>query len=633
MSISTNAGEAHIELNGVLYDIAEDAEGDHYIQAGEPSRPPNAVTVQGEASQKFQMRPDVLLWSLTDWSGGEGQYKFNPQAPNRWWQLTGVRVFEKPGTLKPGYYVAETVDSGGSADFAIEGALVLANNKLILLDVEANDGYVWNASTSRWGALVDLAPSAAGANFQAYGDASHVYWIETATNNVYKWDTAATITKISDALIIASSTSYLNGVGSNVYVSDASGFQVFEIAKSGSSETEIDNYTGDAGSPAAALPAWGHAQQSALNGKMYVMVTQGSRTMVREINPTTAAGTGFGAEIARIQGFQGEAMWSHSGMLFILGSESATAHPSKTILYLQPGGDFGSLGRLREGDDLGVSSGVHDQGGRMLDHFLVVPRLSGSTNRHALFQIDSVSGGIACLAVDEDGNAAGENVLGLAAFNNDIFWSTRPGGATERVMRARYDQYTKNSSVISPWHDFDLADTKILTSLTLSTEALPADWTVFVDYATNGGTSFTNVISYTTDGGTGTKAVVSTDSSQVSFKTLQIRIRMSYTGAGVPSTAPTIHGVDVQSKAVLPRKVWRIIVRLDAGRSGALPGPLQVSNVKTVGQLGSVVDFKDGYISSVPGVYDQVDVVVDAYRILLHKPGEGIAELELHEVT
>jgi hypothetical protein len=49
-----------VEINGVGYNLAEDAEGDHYALTGEPLRPPNAVTVQGEQRNRFQVRPDVL---------------------------------------------------------------------------------------------------------------------------------------------------------------------------------------------------------------------------------------------------------------------------------------------------------------------------------------------------------------------------------------------------------------------------------------------------------------------------------------------------------------------------------------------------------------------------------------------
>src|SRR5690606_39665634 len=97
----------HIELNGVGYRLAEDAEGQHYIRTYEPLRPPNAGVVQGEQSAKFQVRPDTLLWSLTDWSGGAGQFLFDLENPNRHRELHAVRAFERPGVLQPGFYVEE----------------------------------------------------------------------------------------------------------------------------------------------------------------------------------------------------------------------------------------------------------------------------------------------------------------------------------------------------------------------------------------------------------------------------------------------------------------------------------------------------------------------------------------------
>ena len=139
------------EINGVKYNAAEDAEGDHYVVTSEPLRPPNAVTVQGESSQKFQMRPDTLQWTITNWAGGEGQIKFDPQAPDRHRELTGVRVFERPGTLQPGYYMEDTQDSSGSSDFAIAGQMAEGVNGLFLLDFSAANRYQWLAT--KWGAV------------------------------------------------------------------------------------------------------------------------------------------------------------------------------------------------------------------------------------------------------------------------------------------------------------------------------------------------------------------------------------------------------------------------------------------------------------------------------------------------
>ena len=58
-----------IELDGVKY-LLDTVRDNHHSVSGEPLRPPNAVTVQGENSQKFQPRPEVMLWTWTDWSEG-----------------------------------------------------------------------------------------------------------------------------------------------------------------------------------------------------------------------------------------------------------------------------------------------------------------------------------------------------------------------------------------------------------------------------------------------------------------------------------------------------------------------------------------------------------------------------------
>ena len=79
----------HVKINGLWYRLAEDAEGQHYNFSLQPLRPPNAQLIQGE-SGKFQIRPDLLLWSWTDWSGGEGQIKYDPQDVGRAYLLQHV---------------------------------------------------------------------------------------------------------------------------------------------------------------------------------------------------------------------------------------------------------------------------------------------------------------------------------------------------------------------------------------------------------------------------------------------------------------------------------------------------------------------------------------------------------------
>jgi len=621
--------QGHIVLDGTTYLLAESDQGTHYNLEGQPLRPPNAVTVQGiGAGQKFQPRPDALLWNITDWSGGEGVKKFRPTDPSRSWELNGVRAFTNPGELTAGYYVEDVQDSTGASDLVIAGVLVTGIDNLYLLDANAANVYTWDAGAEKFGAATALTGVAAGANDQAAGDLTHIYWIEAATNNVWKWDGAAAFTKISDTVIVASNASYLTQLGANCYVYRPLSGIVWEVPKSGSTTIVIDSWTESGNTPG------GNNPMTVLDGKIYVMVPQPNKTMIREIVPTTAAGTGFGAEIARIHGFQGEAMWSHAGTLYVVG-RYRDDNVDRTVLYLIPGGDYGSLGNIRNETTMGqVAAG--EQATRMLDHFFVTSQLTASDARHGLFQVDSVTGGYGLLAINEDGNAKAEAVRSVVAHKGEIFWSVTEGAATKRTQRARADQYTKVSTVISPWHDFDLVGDKNLNTMELKVQALPADWTVTVDYAADGATAWTNAISYTTTGGKGTSIVVSTDSTTVVFGTLRLRVGLTYTGGGIPTSAPVVLGVEVWAQLVRKVRVHQLLLNLSddhgAGKQSK-SGSSKIDLFQATVLKNVAVDFQDGYTSPRTGEKDTYDVTVDAYNLVLSAPGEGVGAVTLREVV
>lgn len=609
------------ELNGVKYMAAEDAEGEHYSLSGEPLRPPNAVTVQGETRQKFQMRPDTLLWTLTDWSGGEGQQKFDFRAPNRWRSLNGVRAFETPGKLKAGYYMEDTQDSTGASDLAIDGLLVVGIGALYLFDYDTNDAYLWDAANNKWGAGITQTGVTAGARRQAAGDNNDLYWQETGASKVWKWDGASTWNTITTTLIDTNDT-FLAELGGYVYgVSPVLG-KVWEMSKTPTTITEIDDFSDEPGNNAKAAI-------TTMDGKLYVLIGTVAASAIREITPSTAAGTGFGGEIARLQGFNASAIWGHSGTLYVIGSY---ANGKRAIMYVQPDGTYGTLGQVRPGDDLSGMSGATD-GASMLEHYAATAQLSASEAGQGVIQIDSVSGGYAFLSYNEDGAATAEGVTSVAEFDGDIFLSTNITATTRRTMRAREDQYVKTSYAVSPWHDFDLAEEKILSSLVLSMEKLPADWTVYVDYAINGADTWTNVITNTTDDSVGTTAVVSTDTTTVGFRTLSIRVRMVYGGGGVPTTTPVILGIDARAVVAQPVPVWRLMLDLSDDKSGnqGTSGAKKIANIKTAAALKKVIAFKDGYDQREG--FTEYDVVIDQYGLILSQPGEGVAAVVLKEIV
>lgn len=613
----------HVEINGVGYSLAEDAEGEHYSHTAEPLRPPNAVTVQGESRQKFQMRPDTLLWSLTDWSGGAGQIKFDQGNPNRWRELEGVRVFERPGTLSPGWSTEVLLDSA-AAELAVDGPMVAGgfNPNLYLLDDGGPNIYQWTTAGD-YDPVVNLTGPAAGASRQAAADATHVYWHETGTDNVWKWPmSGTTATQIDSGGMGNSDEAYVCQLGAYVYVYLPLVGEIWEIAKAGGSEVLIDDFSENPGRDLA-----GNSAIVPMGGKIYVLVDYSTHTAVREITPTSAAGTGFGVEIATFEGLNTAAMWAHSGTLYLVGR---FRNPDDlTIVYLTPGGTYGSLGRVPISSYTSFGN-ASPQNGDMLSHFFL---LSDSTT-HRLFEIDAVSGGFAVIAEIATTNGSGQGVL---LKQHGFLWPSDTAGAGERSYRADPDGYAEDSYVISPWHDFDLADEKILSSLVLSCEDLPADWTVYVDYAINNEDSWTNLITYSTDNGNGTKQAASTDSSTVKFRTVSVRIRMEYTGVSDPPTSgPVILGVDVLAMVAKPTNVWRLILDLSDDKSrGAksFSGYQKRENIMTASATEAVVSFKDYYGSHKPGRSDEYDVIIDQYSLVLSSPGEGVAVVTLKEVA
>lgn len=607
-------------INGVGYMAAEDSEGDHYILNGEPLRPPNAVTVQGENSQKFQVRPDILLWSLTDWSGGEGQQKFDVRSPNRWRVLEGVRVFEKPGTVTPGFFLEETKDDGGTNDFAVDGQMGIADGELVLIDNGSDNVYTWN--TTKWSAATNLTGSAGvGVITLVAGDSTNFYFAEQNTDNIFYWPVTGSTATNLNADTMANGYWHLFALDSYIYAVSPLLGQVWEIPKSGAAETLIDSFDIflDLSNPPI----------TSVNGKIYIALSDlGQKSVIREITPSSAAGTGFGAEIAVFSGFRINALWSHSGVLFMGGIEGTNSDKT-SIMYLSLDGTYGSLGRLRDGF---IGHPINAQwNSTMLSHYFALMDNASNPNVTRVFEIDAVSGGMACVAYTEDNTL--NSLSCMAVYDSDIFLSGFIAGPADRVLRAREDQYTISSNTVSPWHDFDLADEKILSSLTLSCEALLADWTVYVDYAIDGSTSWTNVITYTTDGGKGTRTLVSTDSSTIKFRTLSLRLRMEYTGAGVPSTAPVVLGIEARAMVIQPVNTWQLLLDLADPKSGpqGFSGATKITNILNAAAAKNVIAFKDGYRSHEPGANTEYDVIIDSFQLNLSTPGEGYIAVTLKE--
>ncbi len=623
-------GGFDIELNGVKYNLAEDAEGDHYLISGQPLRPPNAVTVQGESQQKFQMRPDTLLWSITDWSGGEGQHKFDPQAPNRSRYTKAADVFSEPGKLKSGPY-AETTG------VTVCGLLVSALGTLYLYDHNDNDVYTWNDGTAAWDAGAAITgPTAGDGAINLCFDGTEIFFqTEPSAGSATLWRTTpgtTTATSVDTALPVAYS---ICAQGDYIYI----GPECFNNPKGGNIE-EVPK-TGGAGTVIASTSLLTErAHMIPMEGKVYAVVTDTFSTEIIEIVPTSAAGTGYGRQLALLDGFGHWGAWQHSGTLYMIGQFGDS--DDTAILYLQPDGTYGTLGKVRQHE---APAGVGPSGpgrsvnnaGYLIDHFFVTNKTTTDDDSPSLWQIDAVSGGFVNFSYPANSYELYPNIFSMAMHNGDVWWelgnSTLAAG---RAFRTHPDEYAGVTEAVTPWHDFGLADEKVLSSIVLSMEDLPnASWDVLVDYAINGEDTWTNVITYETLNGNGEKVFVSDDLSTVKFHTLSIRIRTNYGAGNNSPTQVKILGVDALAMVTKQQKVWNLLLDMSDDRSGGQghSGNLKQDNLITAGDSENVVAFKDGYRDKTPGVFDEYDVVVDSYALMLSTPGEGVAQVVLRETA
>jgi hypothetical protein len=636
-----------IELNGVLYHLAESEEGSHYDVWKEPLRSPNAVLVTGDKNPSFDTRDDLLVWKITDWSGGEGQRKFDPQAPSRMYQIENLDPFSEPGSIFLGPDWEVMLDEG-AAELGHElgmakGAATVIGVNTTPTVVADGSGFIWD--TAHPGEWDEVNNTTAGADDEAaYGgvvgdEQNTLFYIEAATDEVYSYDAGGAYTLLNDQTG-ATGASPMVGLGQYLYVYDLVNAKVFEISRNTPNTTTPETAILDLstkGGTETINNGIGMIFTSA--NRIYVLQIMSDETVLWEIVPTTAAGTGYGLDVARFEGFKGETGWTHLGTVFLIGTDRADNN-NRIILYWIPGGNYGSLGAIRRerGVTAGANPPVSGQGGALLTSVFALAPHNGYTSlansKTGLWMVDSVTGGFACIAIvgtGWDGTAVEATVSSIVEWEGEYFISLTDG-TTEDVLRTLQNTYSGDPGVFTtPSYDFGLVDSKVLESIKIETEPLPADTTVVVEYQLDGG-SWVTAGTMSTDGDTTDEYVISTDSTTREFASLRVRCRLTST---TNTNTPVVRELQVRASVLAKVRRWSLMLDLNddhsAGRQSHR-GSQKVTNVETLGTTGSVVDFKDGYKDRRSGHYTQTDVRVDKYHISLERAGEGVARVELVEV-
>lgn len=629
----------HVELGGKKYTLAEGDEGAHYQRKREPLRAPSNGYVAGEIN-RFNLRPDILEWALTDWSGGEGQLIFDGAAENANKYLIGYNIdpFAQYGTLRLSPDWEETQLSSGGP---MASSLWMARAADVLLGAPrgvADTIYQWDPTTDTWDVFTDASINTASTPI---GTGTYLYYIEGGSLDVNRvnattpgaatqWNTDANPFRIAGPI-----RSYLYGLfGAQQEIREMPTTGTPPVAST-AIYTITDRLTTND-------PVFAPGKNRLYLATLY----ENDGSILHQIVPTIGSAPGFGLEVARFSGFRISGLFYLLGFVYMLGKMG----DKLVVMYFDETQD--SFGVITDfagqrpaatiapffGRDIGPDNGSY-VGRGFQAKFILHGGATGNEDEWQIMTLDAITGGIAGGTVilwDVSAGGTG-NVLvpQVAEFENDVFASfDRVSSSAPRVLRTIGGTYTTQTGRMdSSIYDFGLIDEKILTSITLHTDALPAGNTVAVKYQLDQDGSWLTAGTHTTTGAEESIFNISTGSQTRSFKNLQIRLELT-----TDSTAetPVVRAVRARAAVVKGVRTWTLILNasdeLGEMQNRNWSGETLITNITAAGDANQVVTFKDGYSSRRAGQFTSYDVVIDEYTVVAQPAGEAVIHVSLREV-
>lgn len=618
----------HVKVNGVWYRLAEDAEGVHYQLTLQPLRAPNSQLVQGDTGE-FQIRPDVLLWSWTDWSEGEGQINVEQREPGRSRILQGVEPFQKPGTLTTGHKATVVNDSGGSP---MSGgySLVSAYDTLWAIATSGISAYPWNPATDEFDPGEGMTGVSQVDPNSCVGDSDYLFVHDRGTNEIRRRTDAGVWSLHNDQCTLTGEV-IMTEMGPYVYIWVPETGTVYEISKETANTTTAEvpityvnasNYVNSD----QALMVQG-------DGRVYLAQHDATRTRMHEITPSSAAGTGFGNELAVINGVTPEAVWYAAGTLFMMAHDrtpDGTVGSDRQIFYIDPGGSYGTLGSVRGFTDTNGPSALYavPAQGRLAMSAFALPATNEANDtddvRMNLFEVDQVTGGFAATGGDDGTLATTSQPISCVYFQGAYYLSTNSALIRWNVQTR---SVAETGIAESPANTFGLTGEKILESITVICDPLPSGSSIDVGYSIDGA-AWVDATAVSVAGSSEGTLTISTDTSTKQFNSLEVRVKLNGSG----SSAPTVRAVDVYASVNRRVKVWDLMLDCtdDAAPQG-YNGAQIIRNIMDISE-NTVIDFVDNYLTH-DHTYngDQYDVKMDGASLTVTQPGEGIVSLRLIE--
>ena len=623
-------GYFHVQLGSYKYRLASNSLDAHYTAKLVALNASNAQVTQS-SDQQLDLNPDSLVWESTDWSGGEGSKKWDPQKANMYDISYRVDALHTPGSLR----LANTVETSG---INRTGTLVKASDKLFHFSSSDDTigTYSGNLANTTWDEQ-DAGTISDSDYFgvRGDGDGKYIYMPIGSLNDIYRYEPHATYTNDmadTDKWVDADSQAVFDRplvkIGNKIFVVHLDGAKVSVVEYSTTASPTV--------SPTEIFVAYegnldaGSNQGIVCRGdnELFVCVrTKAGESILYRITPASALGEAFGTEVGRFPGFSVDCIWYASGVLLLAGTSTTTGVDKRTIYYVK-GTELGSFGLIRQDATFTDAKLITSTDASRMDRTFFLAPTGSASNYWTLFTIDLLTGAI----FGGPEFAAVRDPNSVVDFLGRTFVSENKGSSNTQTYRTA-GTYSTSGELITSVHDFDIGEEKTLMSIRLSTEPLPANTAVQVYYQDDQDGTWTSAGTYDTDSGTGTTFKISTDSSSVKFRNLQLKIKLTTSDT---AATPVVRSVQVRCTPTEYVREWDMLLDIsdeDAQAQGrAFTGSQLIDYLKAEATNENIIQFDNGYETPTSGSYDEHDVMIREYNINLTSAGQGVASIKVREV-
>ena len=623
-------GYFHVKLGSYKYRLATNSDDQHYSARLVPLNISNAQVVQS-SDPKYDLRPDTAVWEMTDWSGGEGTKKFDNETGNQYDLSYNIDALHTPGSIR----LSNAVEAAG---INRTGTLVKASDKLFHFSSSDDTigTYSGNLANTTWDEQ-DAGTISDSDYFgvRGDGDGKYIYMPIGSLNDIYRYEPHATYTNDmadTDKWVDADSQAVFDRplvkIGNKIFIVHLDGAKISVVEYSTTATPTV--------SPTEIFVAYegnldaGDNQGIVCRGdnELFVCVrTKAGESILYRITPASALGEAFGTEVGRFPGFSVDCIWYASGVLLLAGTSTTTGVDKRTIYYVK-GTELGSFGLIRQDATFTDAKLITSTDASRMDRTFFLAPTGSASNYWTLFTIDLLTGAI----FGGPEFSAVRDPNSVVDFLGRTFVSENKGSTSTQTYRTA-GTYSTSGELITAIHDFDIGEEKTLMSIRLSTEPLPANTAVQVYYQDDQDGTWTSAGTYDTDSGTGTTFKISTDSSSVKFKNLQLKIKLTTSDA---TATPVVRSVQVRCTPTEYVREWDMLLDIsdeDAQAQGrAFTGAQLIDYIKAEATNENIIQFDNGYETPSAGSYDEHDVMIREYNINLTSAGQGVANIKVREV-